>query len=493
MQLSDSPEEEGNFNFSRSLQVTTTDNTKKVDLVFLIDSSNSMKDEASALSARLNAAIEEASKACPSDLRVEFLGIEGTFGNSKFDKSARSYLTGTLGVEDGKIKGRKASAVGNPAQEDVAPAAEDIIKYFDWRKGAERNLFVLGDESLYGGEMVLNAERIKACDDAIDTALAHTVKVHSYLGTPHHTLPYPTPADEEAMVKEYKRLALRTGGEHYIYTKGIADFSQVLKNAICASKVPHQESVEEKKEEADKLEGKDPVDKPDNTASGNSNLCEQLPEIVKAVNTLADVLKGLVESCAPSSNREKHACHCHEHDAKKDTGNNSAEQSGNSNPGVEEQPQVSEFVDKTMFTDGDWNQWEAGPVGHDCQLVDYAKQKTKGLYFKTAANKAHAGTILKKTLVGLEPGQEYSFLIRAKRVIGKFSTPKLSLSVDGKDISGVVELITTDEWVTIKGNFTAGAGPTNLEVISHENDSNGNDYHVGRLVIANPGNPALDI
>jgi hypothetical protein len=57
----------------------------------------------------------------------------------------------------------------------------------------------------------------------------------------------------------------------------------------------------------------------------------------------------------------------------------------------------------------------------------------------------------------------------------------------------VVELITTDEWVTIKGNFTAGAGPTNLEVISHENDSNGNDYHVGRLVIANPGNPALDI
>lgn len=282
---------------------------KKVDLVFLIDSSDSMKDEAAALSEKLNAAIEAASKACPSDLRVEFLGIEGTFANSKFDKTVRSYLTDTLGVDDGLIKGRKHSAIGNPAQEDVAPAAEDVIKLFDWRAGAEKNLFVLGDESLYGGEMVLNEERIKACDEAIGTALDHAVKVHTYLGTPHHTLPYPTPADERAMIKEYKRLALRTGGEHYIYTNGIADFIQVLKNTICASKVPHEDSVEDKKEEADKLEGKETAEKPQSTASGNSSLCEQAAEIVRAVNTLADVLKGVVEACGPHRAGE---CACHE-------------------------------------------------------------------------------------------------------------------------------------------------------------------------------------
>jgi hypothetical protein len=282
---------------------------KKVDLVFLIDSSDSMKDEAAALSEKLNAAIEAASKACPSDLRVEFLGIEGTFANSKFDKAVRSYLTDTLGVDDGLIKGRKHAAIGNPAQEDVAPAAEDVIKLFDWRAGAEKNLFVLGDESLYGGEMVLNEERIKACDEAIGTALDHAVKVHTYLGTPHHTLPYPTPADERAMIKEYKRLALRTGGEHYIYTNGIADFIQVLKNTICASKVPHEDSVEEKKEEADKLEGKETAEKPQSTASGNSSLCEQAAEIVRAVNTLADVLKGVVEACSPHRAGE---CACHE-------------------------------------------------------------------------------------------------------------------------------------------------------------------------------------
>ncbi|MBC3776350.1 hypothetical protein [Pseudomonas sp. SWRI99] len=282
---------------------------KKVDLVFLIDSSDSMKDEAAALSEKLSAAIEEANKACPSDLRVEFLGIEGTFANSKFDKTVRNYLTETLGVDDGLIKSRKYAAIGNPAQEDVAPAAEDVIKSYDWRAGAEKNLFVLGDESLYGGEMVLNEERIKACDDAISVALDHAVKVHTYLGTPHQTLPYPTPADERAMIKEYKRLALRTGGEHYIYTKGIADFIQVLKDTICASKVPHEDSVDEKKEEADKLEGKETPDKPDNTGPGSSGLCEQAADIVRAVNTLADVLKGLVESCGPQRAGD---CTCHE-------------------------------------------------------------------------------------------------------------------------------------------------------------------------------------
>ncbi|MFP2345641.1 hypothetical protein ACLEW0_17585 [Enterobacter ludwigii] len=48
---------------------------KKVDLVFIIDSSLSMKDEAEALCAKLESAIEEARKACPSDLRTDFLGI----------------------------------------------------------------------------------------------------------------------------------------------------------------------------------------------------------------------------------------------------------------------------------------------------------------------------------------------------------------------------------------------------------------------------------
>ncbi|MCL6721786.1 hypothetical protein M8R21_40450 [Klebsiella sp. T2.Ur] len=64
---------------------------KKVDLVFIIDSSLSMKDEAEALCAKLESAIEEARKACPSDLRTDFLGIEGVFAGTKFNKTVRQF------------------------------------------------------------------------------------------------------------------------------------------------------------------------------------------------------------------------------------------------------------------------------------------------------------------------------------------------------------------------------------------------------------------
>lgn len=182
---------------------------KKVDLVFIIDSSLSMKDEAEALCAKLESAIEEARKACPSDLRTDFLGIEGVFAGTKFNKTVRQFLTSEAGANPSALKGREYVKEGNPAQEDVAPAAEDVIRHYNWRDGAEKNVFVLGDESLKGGEMTLDADRIKACDDAIATALEYGVKIHSYLGTPHVSLPYPTPDDEKAMVREYKRLALR--------------------------------------------------------------------------------------------------------------------------------------------------------------------------------------------------------------------------------------------------------------------------------------------
>lgn len=303
----------------------------KVDLIIVIDTSVSMKDEATSLSEALSAAMEQARTACPSDLRVEFLGIEGTFSGTKFTRTVRSYLS-KLGVAADRLKGRKAGSLpGGAPQEDVARAVEDLAQHFDWRDGSERNLLVLGDESLEGGDMVLNDEKIAACDSAIATAIERLVKVHTYLGTPYHTTPYPTDEDENAMIREYRRLALRTGGEDYIYTRGIADFETLLKNTLCASKVPREESIADKQSEADKNE-QDPSDKqedatastPAKTASPcqpcadkGSSVCANLPEIVKAVNTLADILHRLTEICAPDSARTPapttdKPCRCHE-------------------------------------------------------------------------------------------------------------------------------------------------------------------------------------
>lgn len=226
-----------------------SDNTKQVDLVIVIDTSGSMKSTAEAISAAIASAVDEAKSSCPSDLRVDYLGIEGTFENTKFDDTVRNYLT-KKGVDPKLLKSRvRKSLPGAGANEDGARAVEDVSEHYDWREGAERAIFVLQDESLDGGEMVVTPAAIKANDNAIATALKHSVKVNTYLGAPH--TPYPSKKDEEDMIEEFERLASKTGGENFIHTSGMANFKDVLKKTICASKVPQEESIEDKEKEKD--------------------------------------------------------------------------------------------------------------------------------------------------------------------------------------------------------------------------------------------------
>lgn len=88
---------------------TTTESTTipAVDLVVVIDSSVSMKDEADSLSQAVAAAIETAKTKCPSDLRVRYLGIEGTFKNTRFDTTVKNYLVGTAKADESALRGRK--------------------------------------------------------------------------------------------------------------------------------------------------------------------------------------------------------------------------------------------------------------------------------------------------------------------------------------------------------------------------------------------------
>ncbi|MFC6100010.1 vWA domain-containing protein [Olivibacter domesticus] len=295
-----------------------SDNTKKVDLVIVIDTSGSMKDEAQALSAAISAAVEQAKSDCPSDLRVDYLGIEGTFENTKFDETVRSYLTQKVGVDAASLKSRVRKSLANAgANEDGARAVEDVSEHYDWREGAERSIFLLQDESLDAGDMVVTPAGIKANNNAIATAIKNEVKVHTYLGTPDASLKYPTKQDEENMIKEFKRLALRTGGDHNIYINGLPDFKKVLKDTICASKIPQEVSIDDKKDEADDLEDK-PTDKPKEETSTDkptggkltcTDLCDQLPEIAKAINTLTTFLKNFEEVCKNAKEHDED-CKC---------------------------------------------------------------------------------------------------------------------------------------------------------------------------------------
>lgn len=201
-----------------------------VDLVIVIDTSPSMKDEAQALSNAAASAIARAKSSCPTDLRVIWLGIEGTWKGTNFDSSIRAYLAQKCKVSESKLRGRKRGQLESAgAQEDAARAIEDISDYFDWREGAARAIFYLGDEALEGGGDKTEQKDIKAANLAIQKAQAAGVTVHTYFGT--------SKSKHQGGIKtEYARLATSTGGQSFTDREAISGFSAVLERVICGSR-----------------------------------------------------------------------------------------------------------------------------------------------------------------------------------------------------------------------------------------------------------------
>ncbi|MBE9040310.1 hypothetical protein IQ235_05825 [Oscillatoriales cyanobacterium LEGE 11467] len=201
-----------------------------VDLVIAIDTSPSMKDEAIALSQASEAAIERARSSCPSDLRVMWFGIEGTWKGTHFDRTIRNYLVGECDVWESQMRGRKRGEVKNAgAQEDAARAVEDLSTLFNWRQGAARAIFYLGDEALEGGGSKTEREDIEATDVAIAKAQAADVAVHTYFGTSKSK-------HRQSLVSEYARMASETGGQAFTDKDAIEGFSAVLERVICGTR-----------------------------------------------------------------------------------------------------------------------------------------------------------------------------------------------------------------------------------------------------------------
>jgi hypothetical protein len=202
-----------------------------VDLVVVIDSSVSMKDEADALNQAVGAAIEAAKTRCPSDLRVTYLGIEGTFKNTRFDTTVKNYLTGTAKADEAALRGRKKGSVsGGGAQEDGARAIEDVAAHYDWRPGARRAVFFLGDEAFEGGGSV-DKDDIDAANRAIDAAKKGDVRIHTYLGTSSAK-----EKQRKALEDEFARAATETGGKAFTSKDALNGFQDLLEKVICGSK-----------------------------------------------------------------------------------------------------------------------------------------------------------------------------------------------------------------------------------------------------------------
>jgi hypothetical protein len=204
-----------------------------VDLVVVIDSSTSMKPDATSLSNSVSAAIDAAKTKCPSDLKVSYLGIEGKFSDSLFRTTIREHLT-KLGVTDADMRGRKRGTVASGgAQEDCGRAIEDVVKHNDWRANAKRAILFLGDEGMEGGDAV-DADDVAAANKAIEVAKAGNVRVHTYLAK--------SGADDKtrkANQAEFARVAAETSGKAFTSDDTIKDgFQSLLEEVICASKQP---------------------------------------------------------------------------------------------------------------------------------------------------------------------------------------------------------------------------------------------------------------
>ena len=201
-----------------------------VDLVIVIDTSPSMKDEAQALSDATAGALAKAKSSCPTDLRVVWLGVEGTWKGTNFDTPIRAYLTQKLKVAESKLRARKRGELESAgAQEDAARAIEDISDYFDWRDGATRAIFYLGDEALEGGGDKTEPKDILAADLAIQKAQAQGVTVHTYFGTSKSK-------HVDGIKSEYARVSTSTGGQFFTDKDVLSGFSAVLEKVICGSR-----------------------------------------------------------------------------------------------------------------------------------------------------------------------------------------------------------------------------------------------------------------
>ncbi|WP_442960069.1 VWA domain-containing protein [Providencia sp. PROV197] len=298
--------QQGNFpnNFAaiNTSQIVTGSGSIALDLVVIIDTSGSMSDESNDLSQQIDAAIEKAATNCPSQLRATFLGIQGTWDNTKFDQSVSDYLT-ALGVNQSSLQARQpfkeADGIDHAGnKEDLCRAVIDVSNYFDWRDNARRAIFVLGDEGLEGGGGTLTSAAVLKNNEAIAVAQNAHVKVYTYQGTPNDDPSnidrFPTLSDRDKVTKEYERLAVQTGGRAYIYTTGIANFSLVLQEILCDSLTPPS--------------------RPDTEKSSCATVCEQLPLIIATVNTLAEIINKTIDACCPGGSEKHHdvvkACQC---------------------------------------------------------------------------------------------------------------------------------------------------------------------------------------
>lgn len=194
------------------------------DLIVLIDASGSMGTSAAAVSSAADAAIAKAKLNCPVDLRISYMGVDGTWAGTKFTISHRAYLT-ALPIPTPPFS--SDNPTGGYNTEEGANAIEDLSKYYDWRTGACRAIFYISDEELDGSTPLLDiANEAAAVSSAVATANANNVTIYA------HHLTYQNRG--ASVIQNYKDLCNLTGGAAYFSAAASqSEYETLLAEAIC--------------------------------------------------------------------------------------------------------------------------------------------------------------------------------------------------------------------------------------------------------------------
>ncbi|MEZ4934798.1 MAG: hypothetical protein R2788_22040 [Saprospiraceae bacterium] len=203
-----------------------------VDLIVLIDTSGSMSRIANAVDAAARDAIEKSKEKCETDLKVTYLGVDGTFSTTVFNKSHRKYITDIHGT--GVVLAADTGHVGLKSEQG-ANAIQDLSKYAEWREGACRAIFYISDEELDSisprGDL---ANEAAVTLSAINEANLNNVTVFAHHVTQQHPKP-PAPLGAWAnVIQNYKDLCESTGGKAYFSDTANADqYVELLQEVIC--------------------------------------------------------------------------------------------------------------------------------------------------------------------------------------------------------------------------------------------------------------------
>jgi hypothetical protein len=121
-----------------------------------------------------------------------------------------------------------------------------------------------------------------------------------------------------------------------------------------------------------------------------------------------------------------------------------------------------------------WNGWVRGPAGSARDLTLRHEQGNWRLNNYTHAENS-AGVVIQKTFTNLEINANYRFHVGLVRYDGRYAYPILSLLVNGGAITSPLSL-TSRVWTTLWGNFVATSSTMTVQVYSHVNTGNGNDW-----------------